>query len=186
MSSNIVVHRICQQCGNQFEAKTTVTKFCSKSCNGKAHKAKARNAAISISNTETATIIGKPMQELKAKEFLTVKEVAKLLSCSIRTVYNYVDAGKLNAINLSERLTRIRRTDIDKLFEQPTPPPEPKSPVNRQQIDMVDCCSLNEVKAKYSISDKALHDLIKRNEIQKLRKGKEVFVPKEVIEKILG
>lgn len=56
------------------------------------------------------------IETIKSKEFLTVREVAILLSCSVRTVYYYIESGTIKAVNLSQRLTRIKRTDIDKLF----------------------------------------------------------------------
>jgi len=59
----------------------------------------------------------KPHEDLKAKEFLTVREVSKLLNCSIRTIYNYIDNGTIKAANLAKRITRVKRSEIDKLFE---------------------------------------------------------------------
>jgi hypothetical protein len=46
MSSNIRVQKICKHCNKLFEAKTTVTKFCSNACSKKAYKAKKRNEKI--------------------------------------------------------------------------------------------------------------------------------------------
>ena len=53
---------------------------------------------------------------LKEKEFLTVSEVSRLFSCSKKTVYRMIEAKELNSNNLSIRLTRIRRKDIEQLF----------------------------------------------------------------------
>ena len=116
MSTNIQVQRICQHCGNEFTARTTKTMYCSHKCNRMDYKAKERAAKVGASNQETLLVRTMSIEELKAKEFLKVKEVAKLLNCSVRTVYYYIDSGKLNAINLSERITRVKRSDIDKLF----------------------------------------------------------------------
>jgi hypothetical protein len=43
MSSNILIKRVCQYCGNEFSAKTTVTRYCSHVCNNKAYKLRLRN-----------------------------------------------------------------------------------------------------------------------------------------------
>ncbi|MEH6703566.1 helix-turn-helix domain-containing protein [Galbibacter orientalis] len=56
------------------------------------------------------------MQILNEKEVLTVKEVASLLDCSVRTVYRKINKGHLKAVNLSYRLTRIKRSDIDSII----------------------------------------------------------------------
>jgi hypothetical protein len=111
MSSNIEVQRICQFCGKEFIARTTVTQYCGDNCAKRAYKARQRAAKVALSNIETLSVKTKPIEELKAKEFLTVRDVATLLNCSVRSVYYCI-----KAVNLSERSTRIKRSDIDKLF----------------------------------------------------------------------
>jgi excisionase family DNA binding protein len=118
MSSNIFLQRICEHCSKEFTARTTVTKFCSDGCAKRAYKARKRTEKIKGSNTETLKIKNKPVQELKAKEFLSVKDIALLLGCSTRTAYRLIDKGKINAVNLSERLTRVKRSELNKIMEQ--------------------------------------------------------------------
>lgn len=45
------------------------------------------------------------------KEFLTVKEVAKLLKLNTLTVYDYIRAGKLKAVRFG-RTYRIQENDF--------------------------------------------------------------------------
>lgn len=116
MSSNFKIQKICQHCGNEFQAQKTTTKFCSHRCASRAYKQNLTTLKIELSNKEADRIKTKPIEELKAKEFLKVREVAQLLNCSIRSVYCYIDCGKLKAVNLSQRVTRIKRSEIDKLF----------------------------------------------------------------------
>jgi excisionase family DNA binding protein len=116
MSSNIQVQRICQHCGNEFTARTTVTQYCGEKCAKRAYKARKRGDKIEVSNKQTEQIRIQPIEVLKAKEFLTIKEVASLLNCSIRSAYYYVNNGTIKATNLSKRQTRVKRSDIDKLF----------------------------------------------------------------------
>lgn len=116
MSSNIRLKRICQHCGIEFEAKTTVTQYCSDVCAKRAYKARQRGKQIEVSNIETRRIVMKPIEEIKAKEFLTVRDVAKLLNCSRQTIYNLINSGKLKATNLLKKKTLVRRVDIDRLF----------------------------------------------------------------------
>ncbi|WP_026135698.1 helix-turn-helix domain-containing protein [Nafulsella turpanensis] len=116
MSSNIRITRICQYCRKEFTAKTTVTKYCSDVCAKRAYKARKKAEKIEVSEKETETIKAKPVEEIKAKEFLTVKDTAKLLNCSIRTIYRLIDNGSLHAVNLSQRKTLLKRSEIDKLF----------------------------------------------------------------------
>ena len=116
MSSNIEVQRICQHCGNEFTARTTVTQFCGLRCANRAYKLRQRAIKVEASNKETYLIKAKPIEILKAKEFLTVRDVAALLTCSTRTAYRLIQQGNIKAVNLAERKTLIKRSEIDKLF----------------------------------------------------------------------
>ena len=183
MSSNIKVQRICQHCGQEFTARTTITLYCSHRCNSAAYKAKQRAGKVEQSNTETQHIKTHSIEELNAKEFLTVREVARLLNCSVRSAYYYIESGTIKAINLGQRITRVKRSDIDKLFEQPqavTPQTEQK------HYDISECYNLTEVLDKYSISETTLQNLIKRNSIPKIKKGWFAYVPKKEIDKLLS
>ena len=117
MSSDIRINRVCEYCGNEYIAKTTVSKTCSPHCAKMNYKAKQRSVKVEQSNIETQRIKNKPIEDLKAKEFLTVRDVATLLNCSVRSVYYYIESGNLKAVNLSQRITRVRRADLDKVFE---------------------------------------------------------------------
>ncbi len=72
MSSNIKVHRICQHCGNEFLARTTITRYCSHKCNSRDYKARKRAEKIKISTKEIRYLKQLTFEELKSKEFLTV------------------------------------------------------------------------------------------------------------------
>ena len=184
MSSNIEVKRICQYCSKEFTAQTTTTKYCSKKCNSAHYKAKIRAKKVEQSNNETARIINKPITDIQAKEFLTVKDVSILLGCSLRTAYRFIENGTLKAVNLAERMTRIKKSELNKLLEQPTPQPIIKEP-KQIQYSIADCYTLTEIQSKYGISDKGLHDLIKRNNIPKIKKGWYAYVPKQIIDELL-
>lgn len=187
MSSNITVQRICQQCGNEFTAKTTTTQYCSMTCNRKAYKAKIKNGKIEKSDNEVKVIKSKPIEELKAKEFLTVRDIATLLGSSRMAVYKMISSGRLHGVNLSERKTVIRRIDFDKMFEQPLPiSPEPKTPpppLIREYVEN-EWYSMKEIKEKYKISDKGIYDNVKRSNIPQHKIWRTVFYPKDLIDKI--
>jgi len=118
MSSNIKVQRICQFCGQEFTAKTTVTKYCSDNCAKRAYKKRKQAEKIKSSNKETVQIKIKPIAELQAKEYLSVKETALLLGCSARMVYRLINNNTLKALNLSKRLTRIRKSDLNNILSK--------------------------------------------------------------------
>lgn len=107
MSSNIKVSRICQFCGNEFEAKTTVTKFCSHKCSQRGYKAALRNKKVELSNQEVKAVKNAPYEHIKVKEFLTVKDAAALLNSSKQTIYNLINAGSIKASNIKLKKTLI-------------------------------------------------------------------------------
>ena len=184
MSSNIMVQRICRYCGNDFTAKTTVTKFCSKSCASNFNKKMHRTVKILESNAETQRIKNKPVEDLKAKEFLTITEACTLLSISRWTIWRVIKKGDMNAAKIGRR-TLIRRLDIDKLFDN-TQQKELEAEPEPVQPDQEDYYTMKEAQTIYGISEKALYDLIKRNAIPKTKRGRFVSVPKILIDKLLS
>ena len=46
---------------------------------------------------------------------LTVKAVAKELGVSTKTIHRYIKQGKIKAIKLSERMTRISHEELKRL-----------------------------------------------------------------------
>lgn len=187
MSSNIKIQLICQHCGNEFTARTTTTLYCSHRCNSAAYKAKQRAGKVEQSNKETQRIKSQPIEELKAKEFLSVTQVSKLIGCSRQNVYNLINTGKLKATNILLKKTIVKRSDLDKLFKEPTNrTPQPEKQPEQKQFDIEDCYNLTEVQSKYGISETALQNLIKRNSIPKIKKGWFAYVPKTVIDNLLS
>ncbi|WCM42694.1 helix-turn-helix domain-containing protein [Flavobacterium sp. CBA20B-1] len=183
MSSNIKVQRICQHCGAEFTARTTVTKCCSDKCSKALYKARIRAEKVQKSNSETQQIKTKPIEVIQVKEFLTVREVATLLNCSVRSIYYYIESGTIRATNLGQRITRVKRSEIDKLFEQPKTE-QHKAEV--MQSEITDCYTINEVLGKFSISETALQNLIKRKNIPKIKKGLYTYVPQLIIDNLLS
>ncbi len=187
MSSNIKVQRICNNCGNEFTAKTTTTLYCSRSCYSAAYKAKQRAVKIEQSDKETQRIRTQPIEQLKAKAFLSIADTCRLIGISRRTVYRMIERGELIKGKAGKR-TIIRRSDLEQLlFEQPqTVAPKPEKQPEQKQFDISECYNLTEVQSKYGISQTALHNLIKRYSITKIKKGWFAYVPKTVIDKILS
>lgn len=184
MSSNIKVSRICQFCGTEFEAKTTVTKFCTHLCAQRSYKAALRNQKIEASDKEVLAIKQIDHEHLKTKEFLTVREAATILNSSRQTIYTLINSGRIKASNIKLKKTLIMRAEIDKLF-LPGPQPE-RVPDIQKELKIEACYHMGEIQGKFNISEKALFDLIKRNNIPKLKMGKFAYVPKSKIDQLLN
>lgn len=186
MSSNIRIQRICQYCQNDFEARTTVTKYCCESCNKAAYKAIKRREKMIASDQQMKQVKEKPLQDLRNKEILTVKQAAQLLNSSPKTVYNLIERGKLKAVNLAQRKTLLLRAQIDMLFETRTPQVDLRPKIKPKKVKISQAYHMAEIQLKYNISEKALSEIIKRNHIPKLAKGWHVYVPKDAIDQIFN
>lgn len=62
----------------------------------------------------------KPVLNLKDKEYLSVNEAAIVLGLSRRSAYNLIYKGILRATRFSEKLTIIKRSDIEAMFGKGT------------------------------------------------------------------
>jgi excisionase family DNA binding protein len=122
MASKITLTRICRHCGKDFTARTTVTQFCGDSCAKQAYKLRVRAGKIEASEKETQRTRNRPIDELKAREFLSVTQVSKLIGCSRQNVYKLIRGGRLKATNLLRKKTIVRRSDIESLFHSPPSP----------------------------------------------------------------
>lgn len=116
MSSNIKVQRICEHCGVQFTARTTKTRYCSHTCNSRAYKAKVRSQKVEKSNIQTIATIAKPIEEIKAREFLSISDVSNLIGISKRTVYRLIEKGELKYSKVGSR-TIIKRTSLNRMID---------------------------------------------------------------------
>jgi len=180
MSSNIRVNRVCEYCKKEFMARTTITRYCSHKCNSAHYK--QRKKASGKTSTTTSSV-----EELKTKEFLTVTQVSKLIGCSRQNIYKLIKNGKLKATNILEKKTIIKRSEIDKLFENPIEDVKEKDSVDDMlYFDIAECYMILEIQNKYGVSEKALYEIIKRNKIPRIKNGWYVFVPKKMIDEILS
>lgn len=184
MSSNISIQKVCEYCGKDFTAKTTVTRCCSDDCAKKAYKARKRaekiNASI-IQVEEKKQKKVKPIEDLKEKEFLNVTQVSRLIGCSRQNVYKLINSGKLKASNILEKKTIVKRQDLELLLNS-TKVDHSKKLV----FDVSECFSISEAQKKYNISESALQKIIQREEIPKIKQGKFVYIPKELIDEVFN
>ncbi|ROI14621.1 helix-turn-helix domain-containing protein [Epilithonimonas hominis] len=184
MSSNISIQKVCEYCGKDFIAKTTVTRCCSDDCAKKAYKARKRaekiNSAIEVVEVKKQKKV-KLIEDLKEKEFLNVTQVSRLIGCSRQNVYKLINSGKLKASNILEKKTIVKRQDLELLLNS-TKVDHSKKLV----FDVSECFSISEAQKKYNISESALQKIIQREEIPKIKQGKFVYIPKVLIDEVFN
>lgn len=177
MSSNIRIQRVCQHCGNDFIAKTTVTRYCSGICSKRAGKTRKRIKNIEKSNKETRLLRIQPIEELNVKAFLSIAETCKLIGVSRRTIYRMIDRDELKIAKVCSR-TIIRRCDIDNLFnlpkqEKPKPAPQP----------IREFYTVREIEEKYFIKYTRLNEIIKEKNIPKTIHYGKLYISKPHIDR---
>jgi hypothetical protein len=184
MSSNFTIQRKCVHCKKTFDAKTTVTRFCSKLCNKRHNAAKPRNEKLEAEKQQPIILSAKLMKPVQGMEFLDTQKTALLLGVSRNLIYQLINTGKLNAYNLSIRRMIILKKDIDLLFQTRALIVIPKNKSSKiPKVD--DCYNMGELHAKFRISESALYSLIRRNNIEKFQVGRFTYVTKKSIESVL-
>jgi excisionase family DNA binding protein len=183
MSSNIEILKICEYCGQEFTAKTTVTRFCSDTCAKRAYKQRARRKKIDSAVGETKALKLAFKTDIKGKDYLSVTELCLLVGVSRRTIYRMIQRKEIPIAKFGAR-TIIQRSAIDSLFLI-----EPK-PVTQTQMQpqtaVSDWIGLSEVQEKYNVSPKALNEIIKRNNVPRLQDGIFALVSGHHIESIFN
>ena len=116
MSSNIRVPKICQHCGTEFIAKTTVTKFCGDNCAKRAYKKRKRDQKVQEIAPTAVQKQEYNQEQVREKDFLSIAETCKLLGASRMTLYRQIKNGKIQAAKIGSR-TIIKREEIEKLFQ---------------------------------------------------------------------
>lgn len=119
MSSNIRIKRICNYCGEEFEARTLQTKYCSHRCNSRHYKNRKREEKIEevpLENLQQKRnkIIG-DLSHLQHREYFSVDEAAAYIGISRRTIYRLIKNHELKIHKIGAR-TIIKKSSIETLF----------------------------------------------------------------------
>ena len=169
--ANFTIIRQCEQCSNMFESQKRTTRFCSDKCNSQNYKMRKRlelKKDLERKPVQTQRLRPKvkafSLELITGKEYLTVTEVSLLFGCSKDTVYRMIKADQIKATNLSEKLTRIRKRDIESLFE--TPKKETKD-----LLKVGECYEMNQIVSKYSISRHTIYNNVSKHNIKRIKQN---------------
>jgi len=181
--SKLKIPKICEQCHKPFEAKTITTRFCSNLCaskNGKEQKKQEKERREKEKKLEENGI-----DTIQCENFISLKEATVLFGISKSTIHRLIKQKLIHSVNLGERLTRINKIELEKLF----------SPIiidenDKQEKELPkkykkeDCYTLSQVSEKFGANPSTVTSIIKKFNIPKEKIGKFVYVPKVEIDKI--
>lgn len=181
MSSNIEVQRVCQFCGAEFTAKTTVTKYCSHRCSSLAHKQRRREQKVEATNYETLSKLNsKDSASINNKEFLTVPQTGKLMGVSRFTVYRYLQDNLLKCVKLRGK-TFIRRKDLEALFDNAT---EYKIRKRETSIVITDFYTMKELTETFGIKETWAYKMVKEKGVPKITHRGNTLYSKPHVDKV--
>ncbi|KAA6343750.1 hypothetical protein EZS27_008595 [termite gut metagenome] len=179
--SKLKIPKTCECCGKIFEAKTVTTRFCSKSCITKASNNKKKAERQEVKQQELIAKIP------SNRPYISIAEAVLLFDVSRDTIYRLIRIGKIPAINLGERLTRISRTHIEAMFTPiETKPIVPAKQPKKMDYSQNECYTIAEVSEKFGVSLSTVSKTIRRYSIPKRQVGKFVYVPKEEIDRVFA
>jgi len=182
----------CGYCGKQFMAKTLKTKYCSHKCNQAHYRKKEKRKKINNSKTpliQNQEIIPYDAQlsAIKMKDILSMKDVMILLGISMSSVQRLIRNRHLKAAKFGNRVI-IRKQDLKNLitnqfeneYSQKIILNETPKKYNNGYF------SVGEVTEYYNLSQSSVERHIKKNNIEKIKKGRFVYVLKKDIIKLFG
>ena len=168
----------CQWCGVPFIAHKLTTLYCCKACWDKAYEAKRRQNKRDAQRLEVES--ARPVVEsIGTKEFLNPTEAARLLGVSRASMYRYMEQGVIKVLRTPAR-TIVRRSDIEALFDNP--PAYIKR--NNNKLNMLgETYSMLDITKKYNISKRVAESRIRKFDILKIMRGRNIFYRREDIHK---
>lgn len=78
-----------------------------------------------------------------------------MLKCDRRTIHHMIKSGRLNAINLSVRKTRVLKNDIDLMLIDPVHETDiqKEAQVVEKRPPIKECYTVGQILAKYSVAE---------------------------------
>jgi len=189
--------RKCEFCGKTFVARSGMQRYCSESCQAEAKRIRKKRQQDLINGIE-------PIMELQCQEYLTFSKAAVLMGCTRQYVYKLVANGKLKASRLSSRMAFVRKSDIERMFEanpykrvipcckasdkaSAKKKPKEQAPTGgKEENEVLDYYSGEEVMALYKVKRSWLYTSAKRNQIPMCRIAGKNYYSKRHVEDCLG
>ncbi len=144
------IEKKCLWCGGTYIAHTMYSRYCSKQCNGATYKSRIREEKLKKLQEENESSVPH-VKKVDSKEYFTPREAATLLGLGKTTIYRYLVNETIKSLHL-KRKTIIRRSDLEKLFDEAAPYRKQKSKVKENQ----EYYTMKEIEAKYPLKKKAI------------------------------
>lgn len=183
-------NKTCEQCGKEFRAQKSNTRFCSKYCADAAYKDKMRQMTQNLFSAQS----NKDKELRTARDIMSPRLLGEYLGVSRRTAYRYIEDGIVPSVRTNGR-TLVRRADVDKLFDNAPPyqksarkPKDGENTSNGWKITSAlslqtesGYTTVKEVAEKYSLSPAGTDKILKNSGITVVKhQGKHYYFKSEV------
>lgn len=183
--SNLKIPKLCEFCEKPFEAKTVATRFCSKYCSEKNIKKQKQLEKEDQAKQNLLEQSKSKIAEVQSRPFISVSEAKMLFGISKDTIHRLIKSGRVPAHNFGQRLTRVSRLDLEKLFTAVEIAEENTKPLEEQNyFEIGNCLTISEASAKFNADPGTVLKAIKKHKIPTKKVGSFVYVPKVLINQI--
>lgn len=168
--------KICQHCGKEFIALTSVTNYCSQRCASLGNKHRKRDEYLITTSIEVRE---RRRLSLLDKNFLTISDAARLMQMSRNTLYKIIKLHGIELKRFTDRTVRISREDLDRAATGITP----ATTAEKEDI-LSNWMTKEQIMEEYSITLSWFTSTIKRHRIQPRIIGNRNFYDKDQMEAI--
>ena len=156
-SAKFEIKRKCKCCGATFLAKTLDSLYCSRKCSQKAYD---QRMAEKKKVEQLSAIV---TQIPDARDYISVQEAVAIFGISKDTIYRLIRKGKISAINIGERLTRISKSKMEEMFPLREEPIDHSKPLPKfYSMEPEDCYTIGEISKKFGINDSTVYAHIRK------------------------
>jgi excisionase family DNA binding protein len=132
--SKLKIPKICEHCGKPFEAKTVITRFCGDVCISAAKRNREKSELEEERNRQLLWDNAATIAEIRTRPYISIPEAVVLFGISKDTIRRLIKAGKIPAVNLGRRLTRISRAHMESMFTAVALPDD--KPQEQQSVNL--------------------------------------------------
>lgn len=179
----------CAHCGKMFKTEKATQMYCSLEC-----------AEAAIAKQKQWNDVLAPVANVLELEYLTFSKAATLMGCSRQYIYKLVAEGKLPASRLSNRMSFIKREDIEKML-QGNPyyrvlpigikrrKKETTTSDGTEQVpsfDFYKYITLEEAMKKYSVSNTTIYNKVKSGNVPVCRIAGRMYYDRAMLEMVMN
>lgn len=173
------IKRKCKCCGATFLAKSLDSYYCSRACSDKGYK---QRKALKQQRERWDKVIGE-IPDLR--DYISVAEAEAMFGVCAKTIRRLINSGKVSSINLGQRLTRVRKSELMGILPLREEPVDTSRALPKPyNLEPEDCYTIGEIAGKFSIGETTVYAHIRKYSIPIRQIGRFVYAPKSEIDRL--